>query len=169
MGRRTHCSRPVAAFIPKSWTRFLFNWLRCRLRRLGRHSLVSLTSLGTYVLSWKALAAVVHVANDDWFSVDLQMISAASAEIEASAYLSSRSFFLFCLTRVLIVGGKNFQTYEMVRGVRTLVPGYAIVQGIFIGVVAAFVILITIVGPEYVHSLFSSQLQLLIFIVMPCH
>ena len=44
----------------------------------------------------------------------------------------------------------------MVHGVLTPVPGYAMVQGIFIGVVSAFVILITIVGPEYVHSLFSS-------------
>lgn len=50
----------------------------------------------------------------------------------------------------------------MVDGVLTPVPGYAVVQGIFIGVVAAFVILITIVGPEYVHSLFSSRLHLLI-------
>lgn len=36
-------------------------------------------------------------------------------------------------------------------GVETDVPDYATVQGIFIGVVAAFIILITIVGPEYVH------------------
>ena len=39
------------------------------------------------------------------------------------------------------------------NGVQTAVPGYAKVQGIFIGVVAAFVILITIVGPEYVYLL----------------
>ncbi|KAI9456312.1 carboxylic acid transporter protein [Boletus coccyginus] len=84
------------------------------------------------------------------------MISAASAELEASAYLSSRSF-LFCLAGVLIVGGKNFQTYEVVRGVRTVVPGYAMVQGIFIGVVAAFVILITIVGPENHASHFEEH------------
>ncbi|KAN0074572.1 MFS general substrate transporter [Tylopilus felleus] len=57
------------------------------------------------------------------------MISAASAQIEAT-------------------GGKNFQTYKMVDGVLTVVPGYATVQGIFIGVVAGFVILITIIGPE---------------------
>ena len=36
-------------------------------------------------------------------------------------------------------------------GVLTAIPGYAEVQGIFIGVVAAFVIIITIIGPEYVH------------------
>jgi SHS family lactate transporter-like MFS transporter len=66
------------------------------------------------------------------------MISAASAQIEAT-------------------GGKNFQTYEMVDGVLTPVPGYAIVQGIFIGVVAAFVILITIVGPEKHASHFEEH------------
>lgn len=41
----------------------------------------------------------------------------------------------------------------MVDGVLTVVPGYATVQGIFIGVVAGFVILITIIGPECVHHL----------------
>ncbi|KAG8214309.1 carboxylic acid transporter protein [Butyriboletus roseoflavus] len=57
------------------------------------------------------------------------MISAASAQIEAT-------------------GGKNFETQVMINGKLQTVPGYAMVQGIFIGVVAAFVILITIVGPE---------------------
>lgn len=41
----------------------------------------------------------------------------------------------------------------MQNGVLKEVPGYATVQGIFIGVVSAFVILITIVGPEYVYPL----------------
>ena len=62
---------------------------------------------------------------------------------------------LFRLTGVPIAGGKNFQKYVMKNGVLTAVPGYAEVQGIFIGVVAAFVILITIVGPECVCVLFT--------------
>lgn len=40
----------------------------------------------------------------------------------------------------------------MKNGVMTTVPGYATVQGIFIGVVATFVIIITIIGPEYAYS-----------------
>ncbi|KAG9308908.1 carboxylic acid transporter protein [Chiua virens] len=66
------------------------------------------------------------------------MISAASAQLEA-------------------IGGKNFQTYVIRNGVRTAVPGYAEVQGIFIGVVSAFVIIITIFGPENHASHFEQH------------
>ncbi|KAL5482505.1 hypothetical protein ACEPAI_9099 [Sanghuangporus weigelae] len=57
------------------------------------------------------------------------MISAASAQIETT-------------------GGNNMRTTIIVDGVPTDVPDYAKVQGIFIGVIAAFVFCITLVGPE---------------------
>ncbi|KAG1882766.1 major facilitator superfamily domain-containing protein [Suillus subluteus] len=57
------------------------------------------------------------------------MVSSASAQIEAT-------------------GGANFQTTVIKDGVSTSEPDYATVQAIFIGVVAAFVVIITIIGPE---------------------
>ncbi len=45
-------------------------------------------------------------------------------------------------------GGENLRTTIIKNGVPTDVPDYATVQGILIGVVAAFVIIITIIGPE---------------------
>lgn len=57
------------------------------------------------------------------------MISAASAQIEA-------------------IGGNNLRTTVTVDGVTKNVPDYATVQGILIGVVAAYLIVITILGPE---------------------
>ncbi|EIN13033.1 carboxylic acid transporter [Punctularia strigosozonata HHB-11173 SS5] len=57
------------------------------------------------------------------------MVSSASAQIEAT-------------------GGENLRTHIIVDGKRKEVPDYATVQGILIGVVAAFVIIITIIGPE---------------------
>ncbi|KAK7677712.1 hypothetical protein QCA50_019264 [Cerrena zonata] len=55
------------------------------------------------------------------------MVSSASAQIEAT-------------------GGRNFRT--TIPGREGTVPDYATVQGILIGVVAAFVVLITLIGPE---------------------
>lgn len=75
--------------------------------------------------------------------------------------IASRSLFLSHKS-LLTAGGKNFKSYVMENGVMKEVPGYAIVQGIFIGVVAAFVILVTIVGPEYVYPWFASRLRSLI-------
>ncbi|EIM81380.1 MFS general substrate transporter [Stereum hirsutum FP-91666 SS1] len=57
------------------------------------------------------------------------MVSSASAQIEAT-------------------GGNNLKTTITQNGVTTVVPDYAKVQGILIGVVAAFVVFITIIGPE---------------------
>ncbi|KAG1716073.1 hypothetical protein ID866_1099 [Astraeus odoratus] len=57
------------------------------------------------------------------------MVSAASAQIEA-------------------IGGNNLRTTIVEDGVEKNVPDYATVQGIFIGVVAIYLIIITIVGPE---------------------
>ncbi|KAG0708458.1 carboxylic acid transporter protein [Suillus ampliporus] len=66
------------------------------------------------------------------------MISAASSQIEAT-------------------GGDNMKTTIMKNGVLTVVPDYATVQAIFIGVVAAFVVVITIVGPENHGSHFENH------------
>lgn len=58
------------------------------------------------------------------------MVSSASAQIEAT-------------------GGDNFRTHiTKPDGTRVEVPDYATVQGILIGCVAAFVVFITILGPE---------------------
>jgi len=57
------------------------------------------------------------------------MISSASAQIEA-------------------IGGDSLKTYIIEKGKQVEVPDYAKVQGILIGSVAAFVLFITIIGPE---------------------
>ncbi|PPQ85492.1 hypothetical protein CVT25_006572 [Psilocybe cyanescens] len=64
------------------------------------------------------------------------MVSSASAQIEAT-------------------GGDNLRTTIIEGGKVTDVPDYATVQGILIGVVAAFVIFITIIGPENHGSQFE--------------
>jgi len=66
------------------------------------------------------------------------MVSSASAQIEA-------------------VGGERQTTVIVEDGVPTVVPDYATVQGILIGVVAAFVIFITIIGPEHHGSHFEKH------------
>ncbi|KAF9222891.1 MFS general substrate transporter [Gyrodon lividus] len=66
------------------------------------------------------------------------MISSASAQIEA-------------------IGAKNIRTTIMVDGQPKNVADYATVQGIFIGVVAAFVIVVTIFGPENHSSHFEQH------------
>jgi len=65
------------------------------------------------------------------------MISSASAQIEAT-------------------GGDNLKTTIMKDGVLTVVPDYATVQAIFISAVAAFVIVIAIIGPENHGSNFEN-------------
>jgi hypothetical protein len=67
------------------------------------------------------------------------MISAASAQIEA-------------------IGGDNMKITIIKNGKPEVVPDYAKVQGILLGTIAAFVIFITIIGPECVFVLiFSSE------------
>ncbi|KAF9222892.1 carboxylic acid transporter protein [Gyrodon lividus] len=66
------------------------------------------------------------------------MISSASAQIEAT-------------------GGNNLRTTIIKDGVPTNVADYATVQGILIGVVAAFVLVVTIVGPENHSSHFEKH------------
>ncbi|KAH7885614.1 carboxylic acid transporter [Phlebopus sp. FC_14] len=66
------------------------------------------------------------------------MVSSASAQIEAT-------------------GAKNLQTTIIENGVATPVANYATVQGIFIGVVAAYVVIVTIFGPENHSSHFEKH------------
>ncbi|KAG1901380.1 carboxylic acid transporter protein [Suillus fuscotomentosus] len=66
------------------------------------------------------------------------MISAASAQIEAT-------------------GAANLKTTVIKNGVPTQEPNYATVQAIFIGVVSAFVVIITIIGPENHGSHFENH------------
>ena len=57
------------------------------------------------------------------------MISSAASQIEAK-------------------GGENLRTTVTLNGITKQVPDYATVQGILIGVVAAFILVVTILGPE---------------------
>lgn len=59
------------------------------------------------------------------------MVSSASSQIEAT-------------------GGDHLKTTIIVDGVAKVVPDYARVQGILIGTVAAYIILLTVIGPECV-------------------
>jgi MFS transporter, SHS family, lactate transporter len=64
------------------------------------------------------------------------MVSSASAQIEAT-------------------GGEHLKTTILVKGKPTVVPDYAKVQGILIGVVAAYVLVLTVLGPENHGSQFE--------------
>lgn len=66
------------------------------------------------------------------------MVSSASSQIEAR-------------------GGENLRTTVTVKGVTKDVPDYATVQGILIGVVAAFILVVTILGPEAHSSRFEKH------------
>jgi len=66
------------------------------------------------------------------------MISSASAQIEAT-------------------GGDHLKTTIIENGTATVVPDYARVQGILIGVVAVYIIVLTIVGPEKHGSNFEQH------------
>ncbi|KAH0826254.1 carboxylic acid transporter protein [Lanmaoa asiatica] len=116
--------------------------------------------------SFSALAAgafcVQFGVQGAWGVIPIQL-----AEMSPPAFRATFPGVAYQLGNVCIVfkgsrsnnppGGKNFQTYVMENGVLKAVPGYAEVQGIFIGVVAAFVILITVVGPEKHASHFEQH------------
>ena len=58
----------------------------------------------------------------------------------------------------MTAGGDNLKTTIIgADGTPTVVPDYATVQGILIGVVAAFVLFITIIGPENHGSHFEQH------------
>ncbi len=62
---------------------------------------------------------------------NFQMISAASAQIESK-------------------GGENLKTTVIKNGVPTVVPDYGAVQGILMGSVVAFCVIMIVIGPECV-------------------
>jgi hypothetical protein len=80
------------------------------------------------------------------------MVSAASAQIEASGYSFACIHGPEPDTDVWpgLAAGNNLRTNIVVDGQLKNVPDYATVQGILIGTVAAYVLLVTIFGPEYV-------------------
>jgi|SRR6267142_3802255 len=75
------------------------------------------------------------------------MISSASAQIEAT-------------------GGDHLKTTIVVDGKSTIVPDYARVQGILIGTVSIYIILLAIVGPECVVPLLAASTATLSFELM---
>ena len=77
------------------------------------------------------------------------MVSSASAQIEASQYSLLRWLGRFSLTppRPLAAGEHSRTTVQGSDGPED-VPNYALVQGIFIGCVAAYLIVLALIGPE---------------------
>jgi len=76
------------------------------------------------------------------------MASAASAQIEASGYLSFDCWVsIGHIIRSIAAGEHSRTTIKGPNGPKD-VPNYALVQGIFIGCVAAYVIVLTLIGPE---------------------
>jgi len=76
------------------------------------------------------------------------MASAASAQIEASEYVSFGHWdSLTHVVRSIAAGEHSRTTIKGPNGLKD-VPNYALVQGIFIGCVAAYVIVLTLIGPE---------------------
>lgn len=80
------------------------------------------------------------------------MVSAASAQIEASGCCFAFIHGLEPDTDVWhgLAAGNSLRTNIVVDGKLKNVPDYATVQGILIGTVATYVLLVTIFGPEYV-------------------
>ena len=76
------------------------------------------------------------------------MVSSASAQIEASGYL----VFNDCITLIHlprhIAGGEHLRTTIQGPNGPKDVPNYALIQGIFIGCVAAYTIVLALIGPE---------------------
>ena len=78
------------------------------------------------------------------------MVSSASAQIEASKWLYAPLDDAY--THIFpLAGGNHLKT--TIPGNPDPVPDYAKVQGILIGVVAAFVLVVTIIGPECVYAI----------------
>jgi len=77
------------------------------------------------------------------------LVSSASAQIEASGHSSSNGdcIFLNCLPRS-IAGGEHLRTIAQGPNGPEDVPNYALIQGVFIGCVAAYIIVLALIGPE---------------------
>ena len=76
------------------------------------------------------------------------MVSSASAQIEASAYIPLGGCAILTHFVCSIAGGEHSRTTIQGPNGPEDVPNYAQVQGIFIGVVAAYLIVMTLIGPE---------------------
>jgi SHS family lactate transporter-like MFS transporter len=78
------------------------------------------------------------------------MVSSASAQIEAGRCLSLFSDNRTVLNRFFrsLVGGENLRTTIQGPNGPENVPNYALIQGIFIGSVSAYVIVLALLGPE---------------------
>ena len=75
------------------------------------------------------------------------MVSSASAQIEASQCISFQPVLLLIFFSSLAGGDQHTTTIQTSTGPK-VVPDYALVQGVFIGIVAAYVIILTLLGPE---------------------
>lgn len=78
------------------------------------------------------------------------MVSSASAQIEASESSPSDLInpSLYPSSSFSAAGGDKHTTTIQGPNGPEVVPDYAFVQGIFIGVIAAYVIVLTLLGPE---------------------
>ena len=76
------------------------------------------------------------------------MVSSASAQIEASACISYDGWTVRTHLVHSTAGGEHSRTTIQGPNGPEDVPNYAQVQGIFIGVVAAYLIVMTLIGPE---------------------
>lgn len=113
---------------------------RCRPRPSARPSRASRTRSETYVAACRALRSQCSRSISRW----------SRPRPRRSKPVSSPTPRLYHTLTQPPAGGNNLKT--TIPGSPTLVPDYAKVQGILIGVVAAFVLVVTIVGPECVPA-----------------
>jgi SHS family lactate transporter-like MFS transporter len=76
------------------------------------------------------------------------MVSSASAQIEAGGYLAFNDWIVLIRLPCSIVGGEHLRTTIQGPDGPQNVPNYALIQGIFIGCVAAYIIILALIGPE---------------------
>ena len=76
------------------------------------------------------------------------MVSSASAQIEASGYLAFKDPVALIRLPCSIAGGEHLRTTIQGPDGPKDVPNYALIQGIFIGCVAAYIIVLALIGPE---------------------
>ena len=75
------------------------------------------------------------------------MISSASAQIEASQYSFSGCAVITDIICCL-AGGQHVMTTINTPSGPKVVPDYALIQGVFIGCVSTYVIVLALIGPE---------------------
>jgi SHS family lactate transporter-like MFS transporter len=145
------CICLIAAFIPlwilpSSFSALSAGGKRCILLLMVRHSRVPPAFCIQFGVqgAWGVIPVFLAEISPPAFRATFpgvayqlgNMISAASAQIEAT-------------------GGDHLKTTIIVKGKPTVVPDYAKVQGILIGVVAAYVFVLTVLGPEKHGSQFE--------------